>query len=298
MISIEILKQIQLLKISTRRIVDNLFAGDYFSIHKGRGTDFLEIREYDPQEDDVREIDWKVTARLGTTHVRKFREERDLMVFLLVDMSGSMGYGSREKNKLDTVVELAALIGMSVIKRNMRLGLIGFSDKVNLFSRPKCGRKHLYYILESLCSLKTENRKTDINCALRHLNNVARKGTVVFLISDFMSEDYSTMLKVAQVRYDLIPVHVNDPLEWEMPKVGLVEMMDQETGEVVTVDSSDPNFRKNYKVTAMKLKKEREERFKSLGLDHILTSTDKPVVRPVKELFYRRANIRGGRRRF
>lgn len=297
MISSDVLKQIQLVKITTRRVVDNLFAGDYYSIHKGRGTDFLEIREYDPQEDDVREIDWKVTSRFGTTFVRKFREERDLMVYMLVDLSGSMGYGSGGKNKFDRVIEICALIGMSVIKRNMRLGLIGFSDKVQVFSRPKCGRKHLYNVLERLCEMKPDNGKTDINAALRFLNNVARKGSMVFLISDFMSKDYFTLLKAARIRYDLIPVHVKDPVEEEMPKVGLVEFMDPETGKRRVLDTSDPSFQKNFRKTAIHLKKERETLLRSLGMDRIHVSTEKSVVRPVKELFYRRVNQRGGRPR-
>ena len=295
MISAETFKKIQLVKITTRRVVDNLFAGDYYSVHKGRGTDFLEIREYDAQEDDVREIDWNVTARMGTTYVRKFREERDLVVILLVDLSGSMGYGSMEKNKFDRVIELCALLGMSVIKRNMRLGLVGFSDTVRVFSRPKCGRRHLYSILENLCALKPEDKKTDITAALRFLNNVARKGTMVFLISDFLNEGYSTLLRAARARYDLIPVHVGDPAEGEAPAVGLVEFMDPESGEQMIVDTSDPAFQMHFRKAALKMKRERETLFKSLGLDGIAISTDRPVVRPVKELFHRRATIRGSK---
>lgn len=292
MITKETLRQIELLKISTKRVVDNLFAGDYFSIYKGRGTEFLEIREYAPGYDDIREIDWNVTARIGQPHVKKFREERDLIVMLLLDLSGSMGYGSTHNTKREKLLELAALIGMSVIKRNNRLGMIGFTDRVETFMRPGGGRKQFYRMIDSLSSLKVEGKGTDIEKALKFLNHTSGKGTVVFLVSDFMSEDYTKALKTSARKYDLIPIRMEDPAERDLPNVGLLEMTDNETFDPALIDTSDPAFRRHY--TAMTLSRDRSlhELFSSCGIDSVRISTDLPVFPPVKELFYRRARMR------
>lgn len=292
MLKKETLRQIELLKISTKRVVDNLFAGDYFSIYKGRGTEFLEIREYSPGYDDIREIDWNVTARAGVPHVKKFREERDLIVILLMDLSGSMGYGSRDETKRGKALELAALIGMSVIKRNNRLGLIGFTDRVETFLRPSGGRKQLYRLMDSLSNVKAEGKGTDIGKALRFLNRMAGKGTVVFLVSDFVSDEFSKVLKSSARRYDLIPVMIEDPAEIDLPKLGLVELVDSESGETIVVDSSDPAFVRDYHEMKRGRKKELADLFSSAGLDNVMISTDRPVLPPVKEMFYRRIRIR------
>ncbi|MBI3599362.1 MAG: DUF58 domain-containing protein [Nitrospinae bacterium] len=292
MLSKEKFRQIELLKISTKRIVDNLFAGDYFSIYKGRGTEFLEIREYFPGYDDIREIDWNVTARAGTAHVKKFREERDIIVILLVDISSSMGYGSKDEAKRDKALELAALIGMSVIKRNNRLGLIAFTDRVEVFLKPCGGRKQFYRLMDSLINIKTEGRGTDVSKALKFLNRTAGKGTVVFLISDFISDDYSRVLKTSSRRYDLIPVVIEDQLEIELPEAGLVELIDSESGETALIDSSYHPFIRQYTAAANARKKKLYDLFRSAAIDSITITTNRPVLSPVKELFYRRVRMR------
>lgn len=292
MISKETLRQVELLKISTRRVVDNLFAGDYFSIYKGRGTEFLEIREYSPGYDDIREIDWNVTARVGAPHVKKFREERDIAVILLIDLSGSMGYGGKDRSKREKALELAALIGMSVIKRNNRLGLIGFTDRVETFLRPGGGRKQFYRMMSRLSDIDARGKGTDIVKALRFLDQMSGRGTVVFLISDFLAEGYSKILKTSSRRYDLIPVVIEDEIEKDMPSVGLVELMDSETGETVVVDSSDHAFRRHHHELIRGRKKALDELFSSAGIDSARVSTDKPVLSPLKELFFRRARMR------
>lgn len=292
MISKETLKQIELLKISTRRIVDNLFAGDYFSIYKGRGTEFLEIREYSPGHDDIREIDWNVTARVGVPHVKKFREERDIAVILLIDLSGSMGYGSRESTKREKALELAALIGLSVIKRNNRLGLIGFTDRVETLLPPGGGRKQFHRIMDRLSNVNAQGKGTDIGRALKFLSRMSGKGTVVFLISDFMAEGYSRVLAASARRYDLIPLLIEDDAERDLPSVGLVEMLDSETGETVIVDSSDHAFIKEYTGVIRDKKRSLNDLFRSSGLDSATVSTNRPVLPPLKELFLRRARMR------
>lgn len=292
MISRETLKQIELLKISTRRIVDNLFAGDYFSIYKGRGTEFLEIREYSPGYDDIREIDWNVTARVGVPHVKKFREERDIAVILLIDLSGSMGYGSRESSKREKALELAALVGMSVIKRNNRLGLIGFTDRIETLLPPGGGRKQFHRVMGCLSNVNAQGKGTNIGRALKFLSRMSGKGTVVFLISDFMAEEYSKVLAASARRYDLIPLLIEDDAERDLPSVGLVEMLDSETGETIIVDSSDHAFIKEYTGVIRDKKRSLNDLFRSSGLDSATVSTNRPVLRPLKELFLRRARMR------
>lgn len=292
MISKETLRQIELMKISTRRIVDNLFAGDYLSIHRGRGTEFLEIREYSPGDDDIREIDWNVTARAGRPYVKKFREEKELVVMLLLDLSGSMDYGSIDSTKREKVLELAAMISLSVVKRNNRLGMICFTDRVETFVRPAGGRKQFYRLMDSLSNTKTTGKGTDIEKALIFLNRVAGKGTVVFLVSDFMAEGYSKALRVSGRRFDLIPVAVEDHAEMDLPEVGLVELDDSESGETVIIGSSDPEFKRQYAAVSRARRKELDGLFRSAGLDSVNVTTDRPVLPPVRELFFRRSRMR------
>ena len=292
MISKETLRQIELLKVSTRRIVDNLFAGDYLSIYRGRGTEFLEIREYSPGDDDIREIDWNVTARAGQTYVKKFREEKDLVVMLLLDLSGSMDYGSIDSTKREKLLELAAMISLSVVKRNNRLGMICFTDRVEAFVRPAGGRKQFYRLMDSLSNIKTTGKGTDIEKALTFLNRMAGKGAVVFLISDFMAEAYSKALRVSGRRFDLIPVTVEDHAEMGFPEVGLVELDDSESGETVVIDSSDPAFKRQYAAMSRARRKELDRLFRSAGLDSVNVTTDRPALPPVRELFFRRSRMR------
>jgi uncharacterized protein (DUF58 family) len=245
---------------------------------------FSEVRQYQPG-DDVRFIDWNVSARMNDTYVKVFTEEREMTVMLLVDLSASERFGSAEKPKVETVAEVAALLAFSAIKNNDRVGLILFTDRVERFVPPKKGRSHVMRVVTEILNADPEGEGTDLGVALDLLGGIGKRRTVAFLISDFIADQYEKPLKVVSAKHDLIPIQIVDPREDELPDVGLALIEDLETGELVEVDTSDLDVRADYAREAQRQRAAREHLFRRLQLDHVTVSTDHDFVRPLTELF-------------
>jgi uncharacterized protein (DUF58 family) len=283
-ISRELVKKLKKIEIYTSRLANDQLAGSYHSVFKGRGMAFSEVRQYQPG-DDVRFIDWNVSARMNDTYVKVFTEEREMTVMLLVDLSASERFGSVAKPKIETVAEVAALLAFSAIKNNDRVGLILFTDRIERFVPPKKGRSHVMRVVTEILNAAPEGRGTDLGVALDLLGGVGKRRTVAFLISDFIAEGYEKPLKVVAAKHDLIPIQVVDPRENDLPDVGLALVEDLETGEIVEVDTSNLDVRAEYAREAQKQRASREQLFKRLQLDHVTVSTDRDYVRPLAELF-------------
>ncbi|MCZ6806511.1 MAG: DUF58 domain-containing protein [Deltaproteobacteria bacterium] len=285
MISRELVKKLKKIEIYTSRLANDQLAGSYHSVFKGRGMAFSEVRQYQPG-DDVRFIDWNVSARMSDTYVKVFTEEREMTVMLLVDLSASERFGSVAKPKIETVAEVAALLAFSAIKNNDRVGLILFTDRIERFVPPKKkGRSHVMRVVTEILNAAPEGRGTDLGVALDLLGGIGKRRTVAFLISDFIAEEYEKPLKVVAAKHDLIPIQVVDPREDDLPDVGLALVEDLETGEIVEVDTSNLDVRAEYAREAQKQRASREHLFKRLQLDHVTIRTDRDYVRPLTELF-------------
>lgn len=241
----EILKKVRLLEISTRKMVDNIFVGEYHTAFKGQGLTFSEFREYVPG-DEIRSISWNLTAKTGKPYVKRYDEERELTMMLLVDISGSGDFGSKDFLKGEVLVQIAAVLAFAASKNNDRIGLMLFSDHVEHYVPPKKGRGHVHRILRDLLYFKPVGRKTDLKLALDSLNAILKKKSTVFILSDFLSEGFDRSLKLVSRKHDVAAIIVEDSAEASFPKVGLVEMQDAETGEVVMVDTSSSAFLKEY----------------------------------------------------
>ena len=288
MIPKEILKKVEQIEIQTRGLVNDVFSGEYHSVFKGRGMEFSEVREYQ-YGDDIRTIDWNVSARIGHPYVKVFEEERELTVMLLIDVSSSGEFGTVERMKGEIAVEICALLAFSAIKNNDKVGLIIFTDKIEKYVPPKKGKQHVLRVLRELLYLEPEDKKTNISVALEYLSNVVRKRSIVFLISDFISEDFSRALKIVNKKHDVVAVNITDPREKELPDVGFIELEDAENGEIITVDSTDSELRNLYYTYNRKQKEDRDRLFKSMNVDFIDISTDKSYIEPLIKFFRMRA---------
>ena len=288
MIPREILKKLRKIEIRTAKLANDQLAGGYQSVFKGRGMAFSEVRQYQAG-DDVRFIDWNVSARLNETYVKVFTEEREMTVMLLVDLSGSERFGSVSRPKIETVAEVAALLAFSAIKNNDRVGLILFTDRVEKLIPPKKGKAHVMRVVTEILNARPLGEGTDLTEALDTLGHVARRRSVAFLVSDFIADRYERSLRIAAARHDLIPIQVVDPREEELPDVGLALFEDLETGDVVEIDTSDPRVRKAYGKRVRRERQVREELFRRLSVDHITVHTHRDYVRPLSDLFRRRA---------
>ncbi|MGB8221921.1 MAG: DUF58 domain-containing protein [Polyangiales bacterium] len=284
MISRELVKKLKKIEIYTSRLANNQLAGSYHSVFKGRGMVFSEVRQYQPG-DDVRFIDWNVSARMNDAYVKVFTEEREMTVMLLVDLSASERFGSVDKPKIETVAEVAALLAFSAIKNNDRVGLILFTDRIERFVPPKKGRSHVMRVVTEILNANPQGEGTDLGVALDLLGGIGKRRTVAFLISDFIADHYEKPLKLVSARHDLIPIQIIDPREAELPDVGLALIEDLETGELVEVDTSDLNLRAKYAREAKRQRAAREHLFRRLQLDHVTVSTDRDFVKPLTELF-------------
>jgi uncharacterized protein (DUF58 family) len=285
----DILKKIRRIEIRTNNLVNDLFCGEYHSVFKGRGMEFSEVREYQPG-DDVRTIDWNVTARMGHPYVKKYVEERELTVMLLVDASSSGEFGTVEQMKGEIGVEMCALLAFSAIKNNDRVGLIIFTDSVEKFVPPKKGRNHVLRVIRELLYFKPKNLNTDITCALDYMSRILNRKAVVFVISDFITSGYETALRIANKRHDIVPITITDPRELELPKIGMIELEDAETGEEILIDTFDPEVRKSFGRLNTKERKERDSLFKRMDIDPIDIMTDRSYVEPLMNFFRKRAN--------
>ncbi|MEZ5363753.1 MAG: DUF58 domain-containing protein [Bryobacterales bacterium] len=287
MISKELAKKIRLIEITTRRAVNDTLAGEYHSVFKGRGMEFDEVREYTPG-DDVRTIDWNVTARTGTPHVKRFVEERELTVLLAVDLSGSGAFGSGGQLKNEVAAELCALLAFSAIKNNDKVGVVAFTDRVEKFIPPKKGASHVLRVVRDLLKLEPEGRGTDLAAALEFIGRISRRRSIVFLISDFLAHEYLKPLRLVAGRHDLVAVSVLDPRERDLPDVGLVELEDPETGERVLLDTSSEAVRSRFEALGRVRDKQRQELFRSTGVDEIQVLAGEDYVRDLMSFFRKR----------
>ncbi|RLB56237.1 MAG: DUF58 domain-containing protein [Deltaproteobacteria bacterium] len=293
MIPRELIKKLRKIEIHTSRLANDQLAGSYHSVFKGRGMAFSEVRQYQPG-DDVRFIDWNVSARMNDAYVKVFTEEREMTVMLLVDLSASERFSSLAQSKVEVVAEISALLAFSAIKNNDRVGLILFTDRIEKFIPPKKGKGHVMRVVTEILNARPEGQGTDLAVALDTLGKVAKRRSVAFLVSDFIADGYDKPLRVASAKHDLIPIQVLDPREEELPDVGLALLEDLETGELVEIDTSDPQVRRLYFESVAKERAARDRRFKRLKMDTVTVRTHEDYVRPIAELFRMRQRRMGG----
>ena len=284
----EIISKIRRIEIRTKRLVNDVFSGEYHSIFKGRGMEFMEVREYQPG-DDIRIIDWNVTARYGYPFVKKFKEERELTVIFLVDASSSGQFGTKDRLKEDIAAELCSVLAYAAIKNNDKVGMVIFTDRIEKYIPPKKGRYHVLRLIREVLHLKPEHKGTDINLALEFLGRVIKRKAIVFLVSDFLSVEFDKLLRIANKRHDVIAIRITDPRELELPDVGFLELQDAETGEQILVDTADSNVRKGFSDSASRDRSILDRTFRSMDLDNIQILTDKPYIRPLMGFFRLRA---------
>ncbi|RJR17248.1 MAG: DUF58 domain-containing protein [Nitrospiraceae bacterium] len=284
MIPKEILHTIRRIQITTSRMVTDVFAGHYHSVFKGQGMEFEEVREYQPG-DDIRSIDWNVTARTGRPFIKKFMEERELTIMLLFDMSGSTYFGSVNKLKRQLAAELCSVLAMSAIKNNDRVGLIAFTDRIEKFVPPRKGLSHVLRIIREALYFEPEGKATDISRALEYLGRVTNRSTVTFLISDFYNEGYKKPLSIAGRRHDIVAMSITDPRETELPDIGIINLEDPETGRNFMLDTSSAVVRKDYNTASLKMLAERQQLFRSVNIDHVEIRTDVPYTRELYKFF-------------
>ncbi|MCH8241299.1 MAG: DUF58 domain-containing protein [Planctomycetes bacterium] len=291
MIPKELLKKVRQIQIRTSRTVNDVLAGQYHSAFRGRGMEFEEVCPYQ-FGDDVRLIDWNVSARYGEPFIKKFREERELTVMLVVDVSPSGLFGSDRQFKLDVATELCAVLAFSAIRSNDKVGLILFADTVELYIPAKKGTKHVLRIIRELLYHQPQGRGTDISEALSFLNRVTRRKAVCFLVSDFLASEYEPALRIARRRHDLIPIVVTDPREMTLPNVGLIELEDPETGEAALIDTTSRSLRERYANRMRAQREERETMFRRMDTSTIDIRTDKSYVEPLVRFFHQKERRR------
>ena len=284
----ELLKKVRKIEIKTRRLSDHVFGGEYHSTFKGRGMTFSEVRSYQ-FGDDVRNIDWNVTARYNEPFVKVFEEERELTMMLMVDVSGSELFGTRELFKKDVVTEIAATLAFSATKNNDKIGLMLFTDKIELYIPPKKGRSHVLRIIRELLEFHPENSATDITGALKYLSNVMKKKAIVFILSDFMDEGYQHTLKIASNRHDVTGIRIFDKMEESIPNLGLVQMQDAESGNYITVDTSSKSVRNSYSKYYQERMDYFLQSFSGSGAGTMNNRTDENYVKKLLGYFKRRA---------
>lgn len=284
----EILKKVRKIEIKTKGLSKHIFSGEYHSAFKGRGMSFSEVREYN-YGDDVRNIDWNVTARTGDPHIKIFEEDRELTVMLLIDISQSSSFGSIKQFKSELTAELSAVIAFSAITNNDKVGAILFTDKVEKYIPPKKGKSHILRIIREIIYYEPESKGTDLETALIYLNNIQKKKAIVFVLSDFMTSGYEPALSIASKRHDIIGLHIYDQAEKELPNIGLVNSFDAETGKRVILDTSSATVRKNYNEWFEKNYNYYDTTFKRYRADHISISTADDYVKLLLQFFKKRS---------
>lgn len=283
----DILKKVRRIELKTRGISNALFSGEYHSAFKGRGMAFSEVREYMPG-DDIRTIDWNVTARFNNPYVKVFEEERELTVMLLIDVSASDSFGTDSQLKKELITELAAVLAVSAIQNNDKVGVILFSDRVEKFIPPKKGKSHILRIIRELLGFEPEHKKTDVGEAVKYFYNAIKKRSIGFIISDFLTGDFTDELKMANRRHDVIALQIYDRRELELPKMGFVQFADPETGELSWVNTDRKKLREGYAVNATEHNKRIRETFKKSGVDFARLQTGESYVMPLLNLFKNR----------
>lgn len=283
----EILKKIRRIELRTRRLVNSSFAGQYHSVFKGRGMNFEEVREYSPG-DEIRSIDWNVTARMNAPFVKKYTEERELTVMLMVDVSASGNFGSVDLSKREMAAEVAAILAFSAINNSDKVGLLLFSDTVELFIPPKKGRLHTLRLIREMLYFEPKGRGTNITAALDYLNKVINRRAVMFLISDFMAPDYTKPLTAASRRHDVVAMPIVDPGEEQLPDVGLITFEDAETGEQIEINTSSRSLRTAYAAAEASRRKELDRLFGMRGIDVVPLATNEDYLLPLRAFFEKR----------
>jgi uncharacterized protein (DUF58 family) len=287
----EIIRKIRRIEIQTRHLVNDVFSGEYHSVFKGRGMEFSEVREYQ-RGDSIKTIDWNVTARMGHLFVKKFVEERELTVILMVDASSSGRFGSQRKTKREIAAEISALLAFSAIKNNDRVGLIVFTEEVEKFVPPKKGTKHVLRVIRELLYFQPSGKGTSIAAALEYLNRLTRRKAVVFLISDFLDDGYQRALRVANRRHDLVAIGITDPREQSLPRVGLMELEDAETGQMTLANTWDTRFRRRFAEQNARRLEEKVRQFAAMKVDSVnivLDESEDPYLAPLMKFFQMRA---------
>ncbi len=290
MLNHETIQRINRIEITAKHLVSDVFAGEYKSVFKGRGMEFDEVRPYFPG-DDVRRIDWNVTARMAAPYVRRYQEERELTVMLLVDASGSSDFGTAGQFKRELAAELAAILSFAATANSDRVGLTIFTDKTELLVPPKKGRRHILRMVRDLLIFQPESAGTDISLALNTANLLLKRRSIIFLISDFIAppESYRLALSATARRHDLIALDLHDPVEYEMPRVGVIALEDAETGEMVWVDTDSEDWRWSYGVGVAERQLGKIQAMNSLGVDRIDITTGEPYIAALNEFFHQRA---------
>ncbi|NLZ95466.1 MAG: DUF58 domain-containing protein [Bacteroidales bacterium] len=284
----DLLKKVRRIEIKTRGLSQNIFAGEYHSAFKGRGMAFSEVREYS-YGDDMRDIDWNVTARYNKPFIKVFEEERELTVMLLIDVSESLTFGTSTTIKRNVLAEIAATLAFSAIQNNDKIGVIFFSDKIEKFVPPKKGRKHILYIIREILSFEPENNQTDISMALRYLTNAIKKRCTAFLLSDFIDRsDYKQALRIANRKHDLVSVQVYDKMSTELQSLGLMKIYDPEIGDEQWIDTSSKKVRTTYRNWWIEQQTYMQGAFKQSGVDSVSISTDDDYVKSLLMLFQKR----------
>lgn len=287
-VSAEVLRKIKQVEIKARILADQLLLGSYRSVFRGWGLDFEEVREYEPG-DDVRSIDWNVTARMSAPYIKKFREERELSVFVLVDMSASSWFGTAQQSKRDLAIDVAALLSFAAIRNNDRLALVLFSDRVQRYVPPRGGRDHLLRVIRDLLFEPPRRTRTDLAAVARFVSNVTKKRSVVFLISDFLDAGFESPLRRLGQKHDVVAVTLNDPRESQLPRIGVIGLEDAETGQLVYVDTDSAAVREAYAAAARLRRAERIRSFGRMALDAVDLSTDRPYVPALMSFFNARS---------
>jgi uncharacterized protein (DUF58 family) len=283
----EILRKIRRLELRTRRLVESSFAGQYQSVFKGRGMNFEEVRPYSPG-DEIRAIDWNVTARTGEPYIKKFTEEREMTVMIVLDVSASGDFGSVRESKRELAAEVAAILAFSAIHNNDKVGLLLFSDRVELFIPPKKGRLHILRLIREMLYFEPRGKGTDLGGALEYMNKVITRRAVVFLISDFLTQDFTRPLTVSARRHDMVALPIVDPVEEVLPDVGVILLEDPETGEQIEVDTSRQAITREYAELAKARAKELKTLFGSRGMDAVMLRTDRDYLPTLRAFFNRR----------
>jgi uncharacterized protein (DUF58 family) len=284
----ELLKKVRKIEIKSRGLSNQIFSGEYHSAFKGRGMAFSEVREYTPG-DDVRTIDWNVTARFNSPFVKVFEEDRELSVVLLVDISASGAFGTSNQFKQDVITEICAVIAFSASQNNDKIGIIFFTDKIEKFIPPKKGKTHILRIIRELIEFKPENKKTNIELALKYLTNVIKKKSIVFLISDFLSNhDYKDAIKIANKKHDLVALRIIDKTEMDIPQVGLMKLKDNESGNILWIDTNDKLLRKQFATNKINFESNLKEIFNRAGIDSANINTHESYIKPLMNLFKKR----------
>jgi uncharacterized protein (DUF58 family) len=285
----EIFKKVRQLEISTKGLVNNIFGGEYHSAFKGRGMVFSEVRAYQ-YGDDIRAIDWNVTARTGDPFIKVFEEEREQTLMLCVDISSSESFGSKDQSKKDLAIEMCAVMAFSAIQNSDKVGLILFTDKIEKVVLPKKGKKHVLRLIRELFTTKPEGSGTDISMALDYVNKMLTRRSIIIMASDFISADFEKSMKITNKKHDLVNILIHDPLEFELPDLGVIPMQDAESGDIVWVDTSNKSVRQKFRKKRFKQIGEQKERFKQLMVDTVDVSTNSSYVKPLMSFFKRRAS--------